>query len=119
MAPPYGFSRAGSAPVSASHASGTGANASLTSNAPMSSSRSPDRASAFCVAGIGAVSMITGSAAASTAVCTRARGTSPSRRACSEVVMSRAAAPSEIWDALPAVITPSPGRNTGASAARA
>ena len=37
-----GLSRAGSAPVSASQASGTGANASLTSNAPMSSMDSPD-----------------------------------------------------------------------------
>src|SRR5688572_24126758 len=53
MAPPSRFSWAGSAPMSASHASGTGANASLTSKAPISSSRSPDRASAFCVAGVG------------------------------------------------------------------
>ena len=36
IAPPSGLSRRSSAPVSASHAMGTGANASLTSKAPMS-----------------------------------------------------------------------------------
>ena len=39
IAPPLGLSALGSAPISASQASGTGANASLTSNAPISSSR--------------------------------------------------------------------------------
>jgi hypothetical protein len=49
-----------SAPRSASHANGTGANGPLTSKAPISSIDSPDLTSAFCVAGIGAVSIITG-----------------------------------------------------------
>ena len=46
-----------------SQASGTGANASLTSNAPMSEIDRPDFASAFCVAGMGACSIGIGSAA--------------------------------------------------------
>ena len=58
IAPPSGLSGLGSAPVSASHASGTDANASLTSNAPMSSIVRPPRCSALRVAGIGAVSMM-------------------------------------------------------------
>ena len=49
-----GLSRAGSAPVSASQASGTDANASLTSNVPMSARSSPARFRTACVAGIGA-----------------------------------------------------------------
>ena len=51
--------------------------------------------------------MITGSAPASTAVCTRAMGVRPSSRAFSDVVISSAAEPSEICEALPAVMTPS------------
>src|SRR6202035_5700586 len=62
MAPPSGFSRLGSAPVPASHASGTGANASLTSKTPTSASATPALVSTFSVAGIGPVSMSTGSA---------------------------------------------------------
>ena len=41
MAPPSGLSRSGSAPVSASQASGTGAKASLTSKTPISAKRQP------------------------------------------------------------------------------
>ena len=66
--------------------------------------------------GIGAVSMITGSPPASTAVCTRAIGVNPSSRALSEVVISSAADPSEICELLAAVITPS-GLNAGFSCA--
>jgi hypothetical protein len=87
----------------------------LTSKTPISSSRRPDRSSAFSVAGIGAVSMITGSAPASTVVCTRAIGVSPSSRAFSEVVISSAADPSEICELLPAVITPPSGSKAGFS----
>src|SRR6516162_7458316 len=61
IAPPSGLSLAWSAPVSASQASGTLANASLTSKAPMSSMVRPARLSTLAVAGIGAVSMVTGS----------------------------------------------------------
>ena len=68
------------------------------------------------MAGIGAVSMITGSAAASTAVWIRASGVSPSSAAFSLVVISSAAEPSLIWELFPAVMTP-PGLNAGLSAA--
>ena len=84
IAPPFGLSLPGSAPVLASQASGTGANASLTSNTPMSSTDRPDFFSALWVAGIGALSMMTGLLVASTAVCTRAIGVRPSSRARSE-----------------------------------
>ena len=51
--------------------------------------------------GSGAVSMMTGSSPAITVVWMRTSGVSPSSRAFSLVVTSRAAAPSEIWLALP------------------
>jgi hypothetical protein len=51
------LTRAGSAPVSFSHASTTGAKASLISTTSMSASESPVLRSACAVAGIGAVSM--------------------------------------------------------------
>ena len=59
------------------------------------------------MAGIGAVSMMTGSSPAITVVWMRTSGVSPSSRAFSLVVTSSAAAPSEIWLALPALMTPS------------
>ena len=49
-------------------------------------------------------------------MCTRARGVRPSRLAFSDVVSRRAAAPSLIWDELPAWMTPS-GLNAGLSVA--
>src|SRR3974377_1880194 len=64
----------------------------------MSASASPERSRAFFVAGIGALSIITGSSPASTAVCTLASGVRPSSRALSEVIISMAAAPSLIWE---------------------
>ena len=63
---------------------------------PMSSIDNPDRFSANAVAGIGPVSIRTGSAPLTTAVCTRAIGVIPSAFARSDVVISNAAAPSEI-----------------------
>src|ERR1700728_4349407 len=95
---------------------GTGENASLTSKTPMSSTVRPLFLSAFLVAGIGAVSMITGSSAARTAVCTRASGVRPSWLAFSLVIMSRAADPSLICELLPAWMTP-PVLNAGLSLA--
>ncbi len=59
------------------------------------------------MAGIGAVSMITGSAPASTAVWMRASGVRPSSAAFALVVISSAAEPSLICELFPAVITPS------------
>ena len=65
------------------------------------------------MAGIGAVSIVTGSTPAVAKACSRASGRQPCRAATSEVVISRAAAPSEICEELPAVTTPS-SRNDGA-----
>ena len=62
MAPPSGLSRRGSAPVSAIQASGTGAKASFTSKTPTSDSETPALVSTFSVAGMGPVSISTGSA---------------------------------------------------------
>ena len=61
MAPPLTLSFAGSAPVVFSHAVGTEAKASLTSNRSISSIDMPAFFSARSVAGSGASSMITGS----------------------------------------------------------
>ncbi|CNI93101.1 Uncharacterised protein [Mycobacterium tuberculosis] len=57
MAPPLTFVLARSAPVSAAHASTTGAKASFTSNRSMSASVSPERCNTFSVAGMTPVSM--------------------------------------------------------------
>ena len=117
MAPPFTFIFAGSAPSSFNHASGTDANASLTSKRSMSSTVSPAFASSFLVAGIGAVSIIRGSSAARVNWTNRARGRSPSAAAFSSLMMRIAAEPSVICDELPAVTRPS-GRNAGFSLAR-
>src|SRR5699024_4693428 len=107
IAPPLGFTRSQSTPISCIHAIGTDAKASFTSYTSMSEALRPDFASAFCVAGIGAVSMMTGSVAASAAVWTRAMGVSPSSFALSSVMTSSIEAPSEICEEFPAVMTPS------------
>ncbi len=106
IAPPSALTRVLSAPVSASHARGTGANASLISNAPISSIDRPERFSTFAVAGMGPVSMTTGSSAATTVVWIRAIGVQPCAAAYSLVVTSSAPAPSEICEEFPAWITP-------------
>ena len=67
----------------------------------------PLRSSSFCVAGIGPVSMITGSTPTVVWSTIFARGVSPSSFALSADIISTAAAPSEICDELPAVILPS------------
>ena len=71
----------------------------------------------FVVAGIGPVSIITGSTPASAKVWKRARGVRPSLFAFFSLMMSTAAAPSVICDELPAVITPPSGLNAGFSRA--
>jgi hypothetical protein len=83
----------------------------------MSDTVRPERCSALTVAGMGAWSIGIGATAASTAVWTRATGVIPSSRARSEVMTSRAAAPSEICELFAAVMRPS-GRNAGFSPAR-
>ena len=106
IAPPFGLTFAGSAPISAIQASATGANASLISTVSISSIDSPARLSACWVAGIGADSIMTGSAPRAEMWCTRARGVNPALDGGPETTSS-AAAPSEIWLATPAVSTPS------------
>ena len=94
------------------HASTTGANASLTSNRSMSPIAILLRSSSLRVAGIGPVSIITGSTPTVVWSTIRARGVSPSSAAFSADISSTEAAPSEICEALPAVILPS-GLNAG------
>ena len=73
----------------------------------MSSIFIPLRSSSFSVAGIGPVSMITGSTPTVVWSTIRARGFRPSASAFSRVISSTAAAPSETCEELPAVILPS------------
>ena len=80
MAPPLTFTLAMSGWCSFSQASTTEANASLISTRSMSSSDSLALASTRVVAGIGAVSMMTGSLAATAKVWNRARGGGPAGR---------------------------------------
>src|SRR6516164_7834641 len=96
-----------SASSSASHASTTGANASLISMASKSSIDMPVRFSACWVAGIGAVSIMTGSPPRTDMWWIRARGVRPNRSTAACDAMRRAAAPSEIWLATAAVRMPS------------
>src|ERR1700689_2211257 len=103
IAPPFGFVFFSEAPVSADQASSTGANASLTSNTSISSIFSLPRASACSVAGIGPVSMNTGSAPTTVSEWIRARGVKPCRRTASSDAISTAAEPSEICEAVAAV----------------
>ena len=112
MAPPLTLTFSMSGWCSFSHARTTDANASLISMRSMSSRESLDFSSTNVVAGMGAVSMITGSLAATAKVWNRALGVRPSCPARSSVMISAAAAPSEIWDELAAVISP-PSTNAG------
>ena len=77
MAPPLGFTLSMSGRYSRSQASTTDAKASLISTRSMSSSESFALASTSSVAGMGAVSMIWGSLAATAKVWKRARGAGP------------------------------------------
>src|SRR5882757_5303814 len=77
MAPPRGLSRSSVPPISACQASGTGAKASLTSYAPISEIRGPERLSTFSVAVIGAVIISTGSSPTTETLWIRAIGVRP------------------------------------------
>jgi hypothetical protein len=119
-APPLGLTVAGSALSSSCHASTTDAKASLISVTAMSLIDRPVRSSRRWVAGIGPVSMRTGSEPTRQVSSTFARARSPRASAFSLVMRSTAAAPSEICDAEPAVWRPpsaptigSPGGTTG------
>src|SRR6266540_6139768 len=72
----------------------------------MSSRVSPDRRRTASVAGIGPVSMSTGSEPTTLIACTRASGVSPWVRTADSDATSSAAAPSEIWLETAAVILP-------------
>src|SRR5439155_1190696 len=90
MAPPLTLTLSMSGWCSFSHASTTDANASLTSNRSMSSTFRPARCRTFSVAGMGPVSMVTGSTPARAKVWNRARGVRPSWLAFSSVMISMA-----------------------------
>ena len=107
IAPPLTLTRSISGSSSRRQAAITGAKASLISIRSMSSIAIPFRSSSLRVAGIGPVSMITGSTPTVVWSMIRARGFSPSALALSAAMSSTAAAPSEICDELPAVILPS------------
>src|SRR5260370_28308155 len=77
LAPPLTFTRLMSGWCSCSQASTTGAKASLISTRSMSSRVSFPRSNALVVAGIGPVSIMTGSTPANANAWKRARGTSP------------------------------------------
>ena len=100
-----------------SHARTTDANASLISVRSMSAMVRPARCNAFCVAGIGAVSMSCGLSPARPKFTKRARGVRPSARHFSSLMINIADAPSVIWLELPAVTRPpsSSLRNAGFS----
>ena len=100
------MTRSGSGWNSLSQASTTDAKASLISMRSMSPNASLDLANTSSVAGITAVNMICGSLAATAKVWKRARGRSPRAFALSSLMISTAAAPSEICDEVPAVTVP-------------
>mmetsp|Transcript_27232 Transcript_27232/g.78200 ORF Transcript_27232/g.78200 Transcript_27232/m.78200 type:complete len:270 (-) Transcript_27232:245-1054(-) len=107
MAPPFTFSFERSPPVQAlAHANGTEENASFTSTRSMSLIVSRALPSTCSVAGIGPSSITTGSPAARPSATTRARGRRPSRWRPRSLHTSRAAAPSQIWEAAAAVSVP-------------
>src|ERR1700733_984991 len=104
MAPPLGFTSSMFGWCSFSHASTTEAKASLISTASMSSSVNLARSSTVVVAGIGPVSIVTGSTPARAKAWKRARGRRPSAFAFSSLITSTADAPSVICEEFPAVV---------------
>ena len=106
MAPPLGFTFSIGIPSSCATTSGTGANASLISKTSMSPIFSSAAASALRVAGIGPVSISTGSLPATAIETMRARGLSPRLRALPFEAITTAAAPSTMPDEFPACSTP-------------
>jgi hypothetical protein len=107
MAPPLTLTLVMSGWCSFSHDRTTEAKASLISTRSMSDSAIFARSSTFSVAGMGPVSIVTGSTPARAKAWNRARGRSPSSLAFSSLMISRAAAPSLICEELPAVTFPS------------
>ena len=118
IAPPFTFTFSSGIPSSCATTSGTGANASLISKMSMSVILRSALASALRAAGMGPVSMSTGSEPATAMETIRARGLSPRLRARPFEAITTAAAPSTIPELLPACNTP-PSLKEGFSAARA
>src|SRR5690606_31559243 len=83
----------------------TEANASFNSNRSMSSTVRPARSSTFLVAGVGPVSMMTGSAPLVAVATIRARGVRPCDSPAFSLPMSTSAAPSTMPEELPPVWT--------------
>ena len=92
------------------------ANASFSSIRSTSPISIPAFPSAFRTAGTGPVPIIAGSTPATPRECQRSLGRSPSSAAFAADIITTAAAPSLMLDALPAVTLPS-GLNTGRSVA--
>ena len=105
MAPPLTLSFSCGTFKSFMNFMGTAAKASLTSNRSIWSIVRPALASAFCVAGMGPVSMMVGSAPDSAVATMRARGLSPCALAAASLPISTAAAPSTMPEELPAWCT--------------
>jgi len=93
------------------------ANASFSSTRSRSSTVIPARSRAFRVAGIGPTPIRWGSTPATAVATIRAMGSAPRAAARSSEATARAAAPSLMPEALPAVTVPS-SRKTGGSLAR-
>src|SRR5581483_1522527 len=104
IAPPLTFTFSTSGSSSRSHAAMTDANASLISIRSRSAIVIPFRSRILRVAGIGPVSISTGSTPTVVWSTMRARALTPSRSAFARDISSTAEAPSETCDALPAVI---------------
>ena len=107
MAPPFTLTLSMSAWSSFSQARTTEAKASLISTRSMSSIDILAFSRMARVAGMGPVSMVTGSTPARAKAWKRARGVRPRAAAFSSLMMSTAEAPSVICDELPAVTLPS------------
>ena len=112
IAPPLTFTISGLIPSSRVEASATAANASLISTTSSWSTVMPSRSSAFLMALAGCDCRVESGPATTPCAPISTSHVSPSCCAFSLFITTTAAAPSEIWDAEPAVIVPS-GRNAG------
>ena len=118
IAPPFGFTRAASSPKALLTAKACAAKASLDSITSKSSTVRPVFCNRFCTAGMGPIPITAGRTPACAYPNTRARGRSPAICAAEACAKTKAAAPSLIPDALPAVTEPS-FWNTGRNPANA
>lgn len=112
QAPPLTLTRSCGSPCSFMAAIATTAKASLISNRSMSEGRQPVRSNRRCSAPTGAVAKRAGACAKVLWPTTRASGAAPRRSAVEARIITSAAAPSEIDEALAAVTVPF-GPNAG------